>query len=33
MIAFFLSMQSMENQFSSINEKDVWCEWECITEL
>lgn len=33
MIAFFLSALSVENQFSSINEKDVRCERECITEL
>lgn len=33
MIAFFKSTLSMENQFSSINEKEAQCDWECNTEL
>lgn len=33
MIAFLKSTLSMENQFSSINEKEAQCDWERNTEL
>ena len=33
MIAFFKSTLSMENLFSSINEKEAQCDWERNMEL